>query len=105
MAQPWTNSVLLRRSREEPGKKLWQSFYENHALAPTSMHSQSFILYTVIEYPLYARSACARSAAIKMSTMRSSLSLWLNGNETNLYHEDRGLIPGLTQWVKDPVLL
>ena len=29
---------------------------------------------------------------------------WLRGNKSNI-HEDVGLIPGLTQWVKDLALL
>ena len=31
--------------------------------------------------------------------------LWLSSNKPDCIHEDRGLIPGLRQWVKDLVLL
>ena len=40
-----------------------------------------------------------------LSSVKNSVSgfpLWLSSNETN--HEDAGLIPGLTQWVKNLAL-
>jgi len=31
--------------------------------------------------------------------------LWLSGNEPSSIYEDVGLIPDLSQWVKDPTML
>ena len=40
----------------------------------------------------------------KKQTKKLEFSLWLSGNKPDYYHEDVGLIPGPTQWVKDPTL-
>ena len=41
-----------------------------------------------------------------IKSLKQTFSLWLIGLETqHSDHEDAGLIPGLTQWVKDLVLL
>ena len=40
---------------------------------------------------------------LKKSNMK--FPSWVSGNELTSIQEDTGSIPGLTQWVKDPVLL
>ena len=68
-------------------------------VSASSKHMWQKTLRLLLGFPQQKHSRNRENCfSLKMSSQE--FPLWLSRNESNI-HEDTGLIPGLTQWVKD----